>query len=132
MRVAIDQQVLGAAKDGVRSVVIRPTLIYGRGIGVSSTSVQLPKLIDVARKAAVPRHVGRGLNIWGNVHIADVVDLYLLALEKAPRALSTTPRTAKLRSRRSRNRSAGCSALATEHRTGRSEKPSKASGRAPI
>lgn len=83
MRVAIDQSVLAAAKEGVRSVVIRPTLIYGRGIGVSATSIQLPKLIDVARKAGVPRHVGRGLNIWSNVHIADVVDLYLLALEKA-------------------------------------------------
>ncbi|TMJ04579.1 MAG: NAD-dependent epimerase/dehydratase family protein [Alphaproteobacteria bacterium] len=83
-RVAIDQAVLAAAKDGVRSIVIRPTLIYGRGIGVSSTSVQLPKLIDVARKHGVPRHVGRGLNIWSHVHIADVVDLFLLALDKAP------------------------------------------------
>ena len=83
MRVAIDNQVLAAAREGVRSIVIRPTLIYGRGIGVASTSVQLPKLIDVAKKHGVPRHVGRGLNIWGHVHIADVADLFLLALEQA-------------------------------------------------
>ena len=83
-RVAIDAAVLAAAKEGVRSVVIRPTLIYGRGIGVNSISVQLPKLIDVAKKAGVPRHVGPGANRWGNVHIADVVDLYLLALKGAP------------------------------------------------
>jgi nucleoside-diphosphate-sugar epimerase len=83
MRVAIDQQVLAAAKEGLRTIVIRPTLIYGRGIGVAGTSVQLPKLIDVAQKHGVPRHVGRGLNIWGNVHIADVADLFLLALDKA-------------------------------------------------
>ena len=82
-RVAIDNQVLAAAKDGLRAIVIRPTLIYGRGIGVSGASVQLPKLIDVAKKHGVPRHVGRGLNIWGHVHIADVVDLFLLALDKA-------------------------------------------------
>ena len=82
MRVAIDRQVLSAK--GVRGIVIRPTLIYGRGIGVAATSIQLPKLIDVARKAGVPRHVGRGLNIWSHVHIADVADLYLLALDKAP------------------------------------------------
>ncbi len=82
-RVAIDHAVLAVAKENVRAIVIRPTLIYGRGIGVPSTSVQLPKLIDVARKHGVPRHVGRGLNIWGHVHIADVADLYLLALEKA-------------------------------------------------
>lgn len=30
------------------------------------------------------RHVGRGLNIWSNVHIDDVADLYVLALEKTP------------------------------------------------
>jgi nucleoside-diphosphate-sugar epimerase len=83
MRVAIDQQVLAAAQDGIRTVVIRPTLIYGRGIGVAGISVQLPKLIDIAKKHGVPRHVGRGLNIWGNVHIADVADLFMLALEKA-------------------------------------------------
>src|SRR5215212_11802584 len=56
-RVAIDQSVLAAAKSGIRSIVIRPTLIYGRGIGVSATSIQLPKLIDVAKKHGVPRHV---------------------------------------------------------------------------
>lgn len=84
MRVAIDNQVLAAAQHAVRSIVIRPTLIYGRGIGVASTSVQIPKLIDVARKHGVPHHVGRGLNIWGHVHIADVVDLFLLALDEAP------------------------------------------------
>jgi nucleoside-diphosphate-sugar epimerase len=81
MRVAIDEQVLDA--DGVRGIVIRPTLIYGRGIGVAATSIQLPKLIDVAKKHGVPRHVGRGLNLWSNVHIADVADLYLVALDKA-------------------------------------------------
>src|SRR6185295_1458365 len=40
MRVAIDRQVLSAK--GVRGIVIRPTLIYGRGIGVAATSIQLP------------------------------------------------------------------------------------------
>lgn len=83
-RVAIDEQVLRAALDGVRSVVIRPTLIYGRGIGVESTSVQIPKLIEQAKRTGIPRHIGRGLNVWSNVHISDVVDLYLLALEHAP------------------------------------------------
>ena len=28
--------------------------------------------------------IGQGLNRWSNVHIDDVADLYLLALEKAP------------------------------------------------
>jgi len=80
-RVAIDDAVLGA-KD-IRGIVIRPTLIYGRGIGVSAISIQLPKLIDIAKKQGAPGHVGSGLNVWSNVHIADVVELFLLALDKA-------------------------------------------------
>lgn len=84
MRVAIDRSVLEAALTGIRTVVIRPGLIYGRGIGVDATSVQVPKLIGAAQKAGVARHVGRGLNIWSNVHISDVADLYLRALAGAP------------------------------------------------
>jgi nucleoside-diphosphate-sugar epimerase len=80
-RVAIDHAVLGA--EDIRGVVIRPTLIYGRGIGVAAISIQLPKLIEVAKNQGAPGHVGLGLNIWSNVHIADVVDLFLLALDKA-------------------------------------------------
>jgi nucleoside-diphosphate-sugar epimerase len=83
-RVAIDQQVLSSALDGVRSVVIRPSLIYGRGIGVDGASVQIPKLIGEAKASGVARHIGRGLNVWSHVHIQDVVDLYLLALDAAP------------------------------------------------
>lgn len=29
-------------------------------------------------------HIGKGENIWANVHIDDVTELYLLALQKAP------------------------------------------------
>jgi nucleoside-diphosphate-sugar epimerase len=83
-RVAIDRQVLGAALDGVRSVVIRPSLIYGRGIGVDAASVQIPRLIEQAKASGVARHIGRGLNVWSHVHITDVVDLFLLALDAAP------------------------------------------------
>jgi nucleoside-diphosphate-sugar epimerase len=32
----------------------------------------------------VVRYIGRGLNRWSNVHIADVAALYVLALTKAP------------------------------------------------
>jgi nucleoside-diphosphate-sugar epimerase len=82
-RVAIDDRVRTAAQDGVRGVVLCPTLIYGTGHGVRKASIQVPQLIDLARKSGVARHVGRGLNIWSNVHIDDLVDLYVLAIEKA-------------------------------------------------
>lgn len=80
-RVAIDNLVLAAAKNGVRSAVLCNTLIYGHG-ALPRDSVQLPRLLKQARKSGVVRHVGPGLNVWSNVHIDDVVDLYLLALEK--------------------------------------------------
>ncbi|MBP1204663.1 nucleoside-diphosphate-sugar epimerase [Duganella sp. 1411] len=80
-RVAIDNLVLAAAGKGVRSAVLCNTLIYGHG-ALPRDSVQLPRLLKQARKSGIVRHVGPGLNIWSNVHIDDVVDLYLLALEK--------------------------------------------------
>ena len=83
-RVAIDNLVLAAAQDGVRSAVICNTLIYGHSLGVPRDSVQLPRLLKQARKSGVVRHVGPGQNIWSNVHIEDVVALYLLALERNP------------------------------------------------
>jgi nucleoside-diphosphate-sugar epimerase len=82
-RVAIDDLVLAAAGKGIRSAVLCNTLIYGHG-ALPRDSVQLPRLLKQARKSGIVRHVGPGRNIWSNVHIDDVVDLYLLALEKTP------------------------------------------------
>ena len=81
-RVAIDQLVLDAA--GVRSVVICNSMIYGNAVGAPARSVQIPALVDQARASGVARYVGRGLNRWSNVHIADVAALYALAIKKAP------------------------------------------------
>jgi nucleoside-diphosphate-sugar epimerase len=83
-RVAIDEAVLASALEGVRAIVVRPSLIYGRGRGANPASVQIPKLIAQAKRAGVGLHIGRGLNIWSNVHIDDVVALYALMLEQAP------------------------------------------------
>jgi len=83
-RVAIDNLVLAAAAEGVRSAVICNTLIYGHSLGVKRDSVQLPRLLKQAQKSGIVRHVGPGQNIWSNVHIEDVVALYSLALEKNP------------------------------------------------
>ncbi len=83
-RVAIDNLVLDAAKRGVRSSVLCNTLIYGHGAVKGSASVQLPRLVRQAQKSGVVRHVGSGGNIWSNVFIDDVVELYRLALDKSP------------------------------------------------
>ena len=81
-RVALDRDIVAASARGVRSIVLCNTLIYGHGLGAHRDSVQVPKLVELARQG-VARHIGRGLNIWSNVHIEDMADLYLLALDKA-------------------------------------------------
>ncbi|NUX52346.1 NAD-dependent epimerase/dehydratase family protein [Paraburkholderia youngii] len=83
-RVAIDQLVLDAAQRNVRSAVLCNTLIYGHGAVAGSASVQLPRLVRQAQKSGVVRHVGSGGNIWSNVYIDDVAELYRLALDKTP------------------------------------------------
>ena len=72
---------------GVRAIVLCNSLIYGDALGPPARSVQLPRLIDEARESGTAHYIGRGLNRWSTVHIADVVDLYLLALERAPAGL---------------------------------------------
>ncbi|WP_329237661.1 NAD-dependent epimerase/dehydratase family protein [Actinoallomurus sp. NBC_01490] len=83
-RVAIDRRVLTAADRGIRSVVLCNTLIYGHGRGLARDSVQIPRLVRQAESSRVARHIGRGANVWSNVHIDDVVELYLRALTDAP------------------------------------------------
>lgn len=83
-RVAIQRTVLAAAAQGVRSVVLCPCLIYGEGRGANRDSIQIPNLVRQAVKSGVPRYIGAGENVWSTVHIEDVCDAYLLALEAAP------------------------------------------------
>jgi nucleoside-diphosphate-sugar epimerase len=85
-RVAIDTMVRAAACNGVRSMVIAPSLIYGRGRGLNPHSIQVPWLIALAKKYGVAKHIGSGENRWSNVHIDDLVTLYVLAIETAPAA----------------------------------------------
>jgi nucleoside-diphosphate-sugar epimerase len=87
-RVAVNQRVLAAARDGIRTAVISPSLIYGTGRGAHRESIQVPRLVALARKSGVARHVGRGENLWANVHIDDLANLYLRVLENAPAGAS--------------------------------------------
>jgi len=87
-RVAVNARVLAAAREGVRAAVISPSLIYGAGRGAHRESIQVPRLVALAKKSGVARHVGGGENIWANVHIDDLVDLYLRALVDAPAGAS--------------------------------------------
>lgn len=68
---------LKSSERGVRSVVIRPGIVYGRAGGI------IGGMIDEARRKGVVRFVGAGANRWPQVHVEDLAELYLLALEGA-------------------------------------------------
>lgn len=74
-----DQRVADAASLGIRTVVIRPPMIYGDG-----ASEQIPLLIRHALVSRQSLYVGAGDNRWSNVYLADLVEAYALALTKAP------------------------------------------------
>jgi nucleoside-diphosphate-sugar epimerase len=69
---------------GIRAVVICPTMVYGTGRGMQPDSDQLPKLIALSQQLGAGVYFGKGLNRYSHVHIDDLVELYVLALDKAP------------------------------------------------
>ena len=75
-RFAIDTMLVRAAADGVRTVVLCNSLIYGTGRQPRPDTVLLPPLVDQARAGGVVRVVGQGRNRWSNVHIDDMAALY--------------------------------------------------------
>ncbi|MFY1047103.1 NAD-dependent epimerase/dehydratase family protein [Chryseobacterium sp. GP-SGM7] len=82
-RVLINQHILQAAKKNIRSIVIVPTMVYGEGLGIKKTSIQLPALINFSKEKGFGAYFGKGENMWSNIHIEDLADLYVLALENA-------------------------------------------------
>jgi nucleoside-diphosphate-sugar epimerase len=79
-RQAVEERVLQGAKRGIRTIVIRPAIVYGRGGGIPAG------FVESAQKDGAARFVGNGENRWPFVHVEDLADLYALALEKAPPA----------------------------------------------
>jgi nucleoside-diphosphate-sugar epimerase len=76
-RPAMEQEVLGYKGRGVRTIVIRPALVYGRGGSIPRMFTQS------ARETGATRYVGDGQNRWPFVDVDDLAQLYVLALEKA-------------------------------------------------
>ena len=76
-RPAVEQLVLSAAASGVRSVVIRPGIVYGRRGGIPADFVKS------AREAGVARYVGTGENHWPLIHVEELAQWYVCALQHA-------------------------------------------------
>jgi nucleoside-diphosphate-sugar epimerase len=76
-RPPLESEVLAGAAMGIRAIVIRPGMVYGRGGG------PLNQFASMAENG-VPRYIGDGENHWSLVHVDDLAVLYALALERAP------------------------------------------------
>lgn len=77
-RVEVEKHVLEANKNGVKAVVVRPAIVYGRGGGLFGS------LYQQAKRDGEVKTVGEGNNRFSVVHIDDVARLYVAIVEKAP------------------------------------------------
>jgi len=77
-RPSLEQQVLAAASQDIRSIVLRPATVYGRGGGSS-----LLLLLHQAQHEEAAHYIGAGENRWSTVYVDDLADLYVLAFERA-------------------------------------------------
>lgn len=77
-RFALDTDIVAA--EGVRTVVLCNSLVYGTGRPPRPDTVLLVPLVEQARRSGVVRVVGTGANTWSTVHLDDMAALYSLAL----------------------------------------------------
>jgi nucleoside-diphosphate-sugar epimerase len=76
-RLAIENMVREYATRGVRALCIRPPLIWGNG-----GSQAIKDLYHSADATGAVCFIGRGLNVYSNVHVEDLAELFLLAVER--------------------------------------------------
>lgn len=77
-RAELEPLVLAAKERNIRSIVMRPALVYGRGGGLVAMMVQSGLLQGVVQ------FVGDGQNRWTLIHVDDLARCYVAALDHAP------------------------------------------------
>lgn len=75
-RVGREKEVLEAAMQGVRTIVLRPGIVYGETGGI------VDQLFEIALKEKQARYINDGENKWPVVHVEDLAELYLLAAQR--------------------------------------------------
>jgi nucleoside-diphosphate-sugar epimerase len=78
-RPAHEKLALEAAKDGIRSIVVRPGVVYGGAKGGIPAG-----FFSSAVKGGAAQVVGDGRNRWPMVHVDDLAELYVRLVERAP------------------------------------------------
>ncbi|MFE3248403.1 NAD-dependent epimerase/dehydratase family protein [Streptomyces sp. NPDC059209] len=70
-----ERRVLARAASGGHPVVVMPGLVYGRSAGLVQSF-----FVDPARDTGAVPCIGDGSNHWALVHVDDIADLFVLAL----------------------------------------------------
>lgn len=91
----VDLELIKADQEGyVKAYLVTPATVYGLASGrfvdaglIHKHSIQLPSLIEASLDRGQAGMVGKGVNIWPNVHIDDVADLYIVLFD----AIRTNP-----------------------------------------
>ncbi|KAG6331881.1 hypothetical protein ID866_7207 [Astraeus odoratus] len=87
----VDLTILQADKDNyIKSFIVHPCTIYAHSktklvdLGIQNPrSIQIPQLIRAGLIKGQGGMVGKGENIWPNVHIDDMADLFIVVYENA-------------------------------------------------
>ncbi|KAI0837181.1 NAD(P)-binding protein [Hypoxylon sp. FL0890] len=81
----VDKIVIAANESpAVKTLIVGPPTIYGQGRGpVNQRSIQVPKLIELTLNSGFAPIQAPGLAEWDNVHIRDLGEFFVLAVEAA-------------------------------------------------
>jgi len=95
----VDLEIVGADKEGyIKSYIVLPSTIYGvaqnRFVDAgfqNPRSQQIPSLSKFSLDRKQGGMVGEGKNLWPNVHIDDVANLYILLFDLTTSSSTATP-----------------------------------------
>lgn len=76
-RLEVENMVRRSIETGVRGICIRPPLIWGNG-----GARYIADMYHSVRATGSVCYVGRGLNLYSNVHVEDLADVYSRAIER--------------------------------------------------
>ncbi|KAI4628990.1 hypothetical protein J4E83_003545 [Alternaria metachromatica] len=80
----VDDLVLSAGSESVKTAILCPPTIYGRGRGPSNTrSRQAYELAHLILTGEYIPIIGQGKARWNNVHVSDLAQLFVLLAEAA-------------------------------------------------
>jgi nucleoside-diphosphate-sugar epimerase len=77
-RAEIEPLVLAAKEGNIRTIVIRPALVYGQNGGL------VAMLVQSGIQQGIVQFVGSGQNRWTLIHVDDLARCYVAALSHAP------------------------------------------------